>query len=379
MPSTIFRLLAAAIALLQLVAAFATSSYARGFDSEQALGQALFQDKNLSADRTVACASCHQADHAFSDSRPISVGVAGQHGTRNAPSLLEIGEYTSFFWDGRATTLDEQVHLTVLSAVECGFSTPGQVIARVKQNPRYVNAFRALDKGSPSALKLSDISHAIVAYERTLIAPPNNLDRYLAGNHSSLSLAAQKGLAVFRGKADCTSCHLISGQSASLTDNQFHSSGVGLAAVTPALAHLAAEVAHLSQAERFQKIASDPQIAALGRYVVTLDPKDIGAFRTPSLRNVALTAPYMHDGSIPTLAQAVDIELYYRGLALGHPILFTSAEKQELLAFLQSLSSEPSRKSAAVFNERARQAEPMSEVRRVAAGRHSDAQARRQP
>jgi cytochrome c peroxidase len=319
----------------------ATGLATQSYSNEIALGNALFQDKNLSLDRTVSCASCHQSDHAFSDPRAVSVGVAGQHGTRNAPSLFEIGEYTSFFWDGRAATLEEQTQLTVLSTVECGFSNSSQVVERVSQNSSYTHAFQRIYKVSPGKLTISAITQAIVAYERTLIATPNALDRYLAGNGSALPVAAQRGLDVFRGKADCAGCHVISENVSPLTDNQFHSSGVGLSTITPALARLASKTAQMTTAERFQKTASDPQIAALGRYVVTLNPQDIGKFRTPSLRNVALTAPYMHDGSVATLAQAMDIELYYRGLALGHPILLTSEEKQDLLAFLQSLSSLP--------------------------------------
>ncbi|OYV48178.1 MAG: hypothetical protein B7X10_03450, partial [Burkholderiales bacterium 21-58-4] len=238
------------------------------------------------------------------------------------------------------------------------------------------------DNVPPGSLKLSDITRALVTYERTLTAPPNALDRYRAGDRSALSLAAREGLVMFRGKADCASCHLIAGQAASLTDNQFHSSGVGLAAITPALAQLASAVAHMSQAERFEKIVSDPHIAALGRYVVTLNPQDIGKFRTPSLRNVTLTAPYMHDGSIATLPQAVDIELYYRGLALGHPILLSTVEKRDLLAFLQSLSSVPDQKSTIAFTERAVKPAPVlmrARVSRVAAGMPSADHGRRQP
>jgi cytochrome c peroxidase len=323
------------------ISASITNSYARTINSVQELGQALFLDKNLSVDRTVSCASCHQADHAFSDPRPTSIGVAGQHGTRNALSLLEIGEYASFFWDGRAATLEEQAQLTVLSTVECGFSNSSQAVERVSQNSSYTHAFQRLYKVSPGKLTITDVTHAIVAYERTLTARPNALDLYLTGNKTAMSIAVRRGMDIFRGKGDCASCHVILEHDAPLTDNQFHSSGVGLNTVTPVLARLASETAQMNESERFQKTASDPQIAALGRYIVTLNPQDIGKFRTPSLRNVALTAPYMHDGSVATLAQAVDIELYYRGLALGHPILLTSNEKQDLLAFLQSLSSLP--------------------------------------
>ncbi len=331
------------------LALFSLNLFGQEYPNKVVLGRALFQDRNLSLDRTVSCASCHQVDHAFADSRSVSTGVDGRRGTRHAPSLLKIGEYRSFFWDGRATTLEQQARLTMFSTVECGFSSGAQVVERVEQNSSYVHALLTLDKSTSRRITISDVTDAIVAYERSLDAPRNALDRYLAGDKAALSLSARRGLEVFSGKADCAACHVISGRNAPLTDNQFHSSSVGLAAIARNLAALAAEVAHMNRTERFQKIGSDDQIAALGRYVVTLNPQDIGKFRTPSLRNVALTGPYMHDGSVATLTQAVDLELYYRGITLGHPILLSPTDKRDLLVFLHSLSSLPKQRQALVF------------------------------
>lgn len=312
---------------------------AQSYPNEIALGQALFQDKNLSANRSVACASCHQPDHGFADTRTVSLGVRKQPGTRNAPSLLDLGEYHSFFWDGRAATLAQQASVPFLAPNELGFKNLAQVVARVQQNPRYVAAFQALSGRSDKSIEFDDIATALIAYERSLGSSPNGVDRYLGGDQAALSPTAQQGLALFRGPAHCAECHLIIGTSAPLTDNRFHSSGIGLAAVSPELAKLAQQVAALPRAARYVRIESDPRWAALGRYLVTLDPKDIGRFRTPSLRNVALTAPYMHDGSVATLVQAVNVELYYRGLKLGHAIMLSVEERHDLLAFLQSLSS----------------------------------------
>ena len=325
--------------VIPLMMMFSTGIGAQGVASEITLGKALFADKNLSADRSVACASCHQPDHGFADTRAVSLGVHGQPGTRNAPSLLDIGEYQSFFWDGRAATLRQQASVPFLAANELGFANIGQVLARVQENPRYLQAFQALHGGVHHSLQFSDIAGALMAYERSLVPSPNALDKYQAGDKTALSLSARHGLELFQNKADCASCHQMTASAAPLTDNQFHSSGVGLAAIGPDLAGLAKDAARQTPEERFQRIESEPKLATLGRYLVTLDPKDIGEFRTPSLRNVALTAPYMHDGSVKTLDQAVDIELYYRSLALGHPVILTPAEKQDLLAFLRSLSS----------------------------------------
>ncbi|MHB8347173.1 MAG: cytochrome-c peroxidase [Acidiferrobacterales bacterium] len=331
-------------AVLALMATAGTSRVlAQGYAGEIALGRALFRDKNLSADRTVACISCHQPDHAFADDRPVSFGVYHRPGTRNAPSLLNIGAYRTFFWDGHAPSLRAQVAFPFLAANELGFAGKEEVVARVERNPAYVAAFRRLRRSPGVPLRFADIAQALVAYERSLRARPSPFDRYLAGDRAALSLSARRGLKLFRGKAGCASCHVITTHSAPLTDNAFHSEGVGLSAIGPKVAMLAREAAHRTVAERFRRVESDAPLASLGRYLVTLNPKDIGKFRTPSLKNVALTAPYMHDGSVPTLAQAVDIELYYRGLKLGTPIILSTEDQRDLLAFLRSLSALPGR------------------------------------
>lgn len=325
------------LALIVMLPASAVG--AQSYPNEIALGQALFQDKNLSANRSVACASCHQPDHGFADTRTVSLGVRKQPGTRNAPSLLDLGEYHSFFWDGRAATLEQQASVPFLAPNELGFKNLNEVVVRIRQNPRYVAAFQTLSGRSGKPIEFDDIATALIAYERSLGSSRNALDRYLGGDQAALSPVAREGLALFRGRAHCAECHLITATSAPFTDNRFHSSGIGLAAVSPELAKRAQEAATLPPAQRYARIESDPRWTALGRYLVTLDPKDIGRFRTPSLRNVALTAPYMHDGSVATLAQAVNVELYYRGLKLGHAIMLSAEERHDLLAFLQSLSS----------------------------------------
>ncbi len=343
-----------------LVAGLAAHAAAPGITNQIQLGRVLFQDKNLSLDRTVSCASCHQADHAFADPRPVSIGVGGRHGTRNAPSLLEIRYYTSFFWDGRAESLTQQARNTIFDRAEFGFTQARPVLDRIRDNATYDHAFRKLDGISPSAIRLSDVIHSLVAYERSLTTP-DRMDQYLAGKVSALSPPARRGLAIFRGKADCASCHLMSGHAAPLTDNLFHRSGIGLAPIASALATLATQAAHLTPSERYARAATDTAFAALGRYLVTLNPGDIGKFRTPSLRDVAQTAPYMHDGSVATLSHAIDIELYYRGLKLGYPIILTDQEKQDLLSFLDSLSSLPA--NAAVANPQTEDPAPAATAR----------------
>lgn len=327
------RWVAVLLALLPSTAVVAQDS-----GDEVALGQALFQDKNLSADRTVACASCHRPDHAFSDDRPVSAGVGRQNGARNAPSLLGVSQYSAFLWDGHAATLEDQARFPLLATNELGFRNEDEVVARVAENPDYVAAFRHLRHAGGGKLAFSDITRVLVVYERSLSAP-TPLDRFLAGDREALSTAARRGLNVFRDQAGCAACHALGTDAAPLTDNQFHLTGVGLHALGSRLGQIAATAARMDASDRFRRVESDPELAALGHYLVTLDPKDIGKFRTPSLRNVARTAPYMHDGSVASLEQAIDIELYYQGLERGGPVILSTDEKRDLLAFLQSLST----------------------------------------
>lgn len=307
------------------------------YATQAALGQALFEDRSLSRDRTVACASCHQAASGLADSRPTSRGVGERVGTRNAPSLLAVGAYRSYFWDGRAPNLEEQVRAPMLNSAEMGLKSEADLIQRVLENPRYVESFKALDGRDPTQLTMVDIARAIVSYERTLGQAPTALERFLDGDRSALSPDAQSGLRVFQGKAGCASCHRIEGKDAPLTDNLFHSSSVGLRDLGPRLGILIAKLDRESLAQRIACVEKDADCAALGRFAISLEPQDVGAFRTPSLRAVAQTAPYMHDGSLPTLEQVLDGELYYQGESRGYPVILSDQERQDLLKFLREL------------------------------------------
>jgi cytochrome c peroxidase len=324
---------------MMIYAVGAASARAPLYSSQIELGHALFADKNLSLDRSIACASCHLEAHAFADARPVSIGVQDHHGTRNAPTLVGLASYTSYFWDGRTKTLEDQLLFPLASATEMGLTDPNDLLPRIRENADYVRAFKTLDGLEPEAIRVADVARAISAYERSLIATANSIDRFLGGDVAAVSPEVRDGLELFRGKAACASCHLISTHGAILTDNDYHSTGIGLAKVAPKLAALAQRLTHLPAAARFQAAQLEPDVAALGRFLVTLDPKDIGKFRTPSLRNVSRTAPYMHDGSVDTLEKAVDIELYYRGLDLGYPIILSPIEKRALLSFLGALST----------------------------------------
>ena len=301
-----------------------------------ALGRRLFHDRALSADGTVSCASCHQPDHAFGDPRPVSRGVYRRLGTRHAPSLLDLPVYRVFSWDGRATTLAAQIHFPFQTPDEMGQGTPQSVVARVRQQARLRRAFHRLD--GPSPLRSQDLDAALGAYLRTLGRAPIPLDRYLGGDRAALSPVAQAGLRLFRGRAHCATCHRIGRRSAPLTDNRFHTAAEGLSTLGPDLGARTQALAREPLAIRLRQAAKDAKTAALGRYVVTLNPRDIGRFRTPSLRTVAHSGPYLHDGSVPTLRAAMTLELYYRGLRAGHPRILSPRSKAALLAFLYTLS-----------------------------------------
>jgi cytochrome c peroxidase len=329
-----------------ICAADAASATAPVYATEIDLGHALFEDRRLSVDRSIACASCHAKENAFADGRKISVGIHSRQGTRNAPSLLAIGSYTTYFWDGRVSTLEDQALFPLTSDSEMGLSDPAEVVSRIREDDSYEQSFKVVYGVTSASLQFADIARAIVAYERSLAAEPIALDSYLSGNMATLSAEERYGLALFTGKADCSNCHRLSANAAPLTDNDYHGSGIGMPAIAQKLGELVQRLTRVSAAERYQEAQTDADVAALGRFLVTLDPKDIGKFRTPSLRNVARTAPYMHDGSIDTLERAIDIELYYHGLDLGYPIILSDVEKHALTAFLRSLStSESSRGS----------------------------------
>lgn len=305
-----------------------------------ALGSALFDDRRLSADGEVSCATCHQADRAFADGRAVAQGVGQRAGTRNTPTLINSAYLTSLFWDGRRASLEEQAADPLVNPVEHGLGSHDEVLATVRADAAYAAGFRASFGVAPESIGLEHVVTALAAFQRTLVAGDSPFDRYrYGGDPTALSAAQVRGLGLFAGRAQCASCHTIEQEHALLTDNEFHTIGIGQERVQPRLADRTKRLVRLSPVERDRSITSDPEVASLGRFAVTLKPVDVGRFRTPSLRNVALTAPYMHDGSVPTLAEAVEREVYYRGLEAGRPLVLTPQEKEDLVAFLEALTS----------------------------------------
>lgn len=313
-------------------------------DADKArLGARLFADTRLSSDGRVSCASCHVANHSFADTVPRSKGRAGLEGMRNAPSLLNVAYMRPLFWDGRAPDLASQARAPFTNPVEHGLADEGELVRIVRADGRYAADFARLFDAPPAALRVEMIAATLVAFEQTLLAGNSAFDRFVYGGEvSALSAAGKRGLELFKGRARCSECHLIGADSSLLTDQQFHVAARGIAPdVTRNLAALTTRVVATKRAggpELEKLIATDRQVAALGRFVATLTPSDIGKFKTPSLRNVALTAPYMHDGGVATLSEAVDLELYGRG-AVTRPIILTRAERHDVLEFLRALSS----------------------------------------
>lgn len=279
-----------------------------------ALGRKLFYDPKLSIDDTVACATCHNPEFGFSDGQSTSSGVRGQKGRRNAPSIINAAYNASNFWDGRAPHLEKQAEGPVQNPVEMAHTLEG-VERKLAADPNYPMEFEKAF--GPGSITYEKVEKAIAAFERKVISGDTPFDRYFYdGDESGMSEAARRGFEVFRSpqKGNCTACHVIG----LFTDNQFHNLGVDL----------------------------DPrgEPADLGRYEVTKKESDRGAFKTPSLRNVAQTAPYMHDGSLKTLKEVVD---FYVGGGSWNPYrsplikplgFLTGQEREDLVAFLEALT-----------------------------------------
>ncbi len=278
------------------------------YSAEKAsLGKTLYFDKRLSADGTVACSTCHDPKFAFTDGAPVSTGISGQKGGRSAPTVLNRAWSNSQFWDGRAPSLEAQALGPVQNPIEMGNSLDGMVktlngIAGYK--PLFSKAF------GDGEINADRVAKAIATFERTVVSGNSPYDRWKAGQATAMSQAAIRGYHVFQ-KAECDACH----EGQNFTSNMYTNIGMGI----------------------------DKPEADLGRYVVTKQDGDWGAFKTPTLRDIEHTAPYMHDGSLKTLEEVVD---YYDKGGTPNKNLdphvkkrnLSAAEKADLVAFMKALS-----------------------------------------
>lgn len=276
-----------------------------------ALGRQLYFDKRLSSDSTVNCATCHEPSRYWADITPVSKGVGHKMGKRNSPTVLNAGYSVPQFWDGRAVHLEKQAVGPVANPLEMDLPMP-KLLARLNAIPGYRKQFKAVFGTQATA---DNVAKAIASFERTIVNGNSPYDEYLRGNKKALSPAALRGMALFGGKARCITCH----SGPYFSDSKYHNLGIGY---------------------------RNGKYADVGRYDVTKRKSDMGAFKTPTLRNVAMTPPYMHDGSVRTLGQVIDV--YGRG-GIPNPNLdhqmksleLTAKEKSDLVAFLKTLTGKP--------------------------------------
>jgi cytochrome c peroxidase len=307
-----------------------------------ALGRKLYFDTRLSKDGTLSCATCHDVSRGFTDHRSVSEGIGDHLGKRSAPTTMNAALLQSQFWDGRAPTLDEQAKLPILNPIEMGHPDAASAMAAVNTDHTYQALFQ---KAYGRAPNYDDLGRAIGSFERTLIFLDAPFDRFAAGDGTALSAAAQRGLALFNGKARCVSCHMINSSNPLGTDNRFHNIGVSARKQNfEALATQALGILNQSKdTEALDKLAIQTDMSELGRFLVTKQREDIGSFKTEQLRNVGLTAPYMHDGSLHTLWDVMDH--YNKGGETNayldggiEPLNLSENEINDVVAFLFSLT-----------------------------------------
>jgi cytochrome c peroxidase len=318
------------------------------------LGKKLFEDKRFSATGQVACANCHEADKAFTDSPlRVSEGIKKLTGTRNAPTVVNAAYFTSMFWDGRSPSLEDQALHPFVNPVEMALPTHDPILKLVRTDPEYRKAFKEVFGKEGPAVTMKEVTQAIAAFERTELAGNSPFDRYyFGGDRDALTPAQKRGFDLFVNKGRCVSCHVVEQTQALFTDNRFHNVGVGINDIQQDVPALAGEFlkAKATLSEVDKKVLADKRTSELGRFAVDRSFEGLGAFKTPTLRNVAVTPPYMHDGSKKTLR---DVVVHYNNggvtneddhvndfLSSGiRPLNLTDAEIDDLVAFMESLTS----------------------------------------
>ncbi len=312
-------------------------------DTKAKLGDMIFDEKRVSADNSVACNTCHSPRNGFTTHTETSRGVSDQIGKRNAPSILNAMFYKALFWDGRAASLEEQATLPILNPVEMGQKEPKDVVAKLAAIPEFVQAFQQVF-GRP--VNWEDMGRALAAFERTRLSTEAPFDRFLHGDEKAMNASQRRGWTLFTGKARCGSCHPYDPSLPLFADNLFHNTGVAAASqdLNQMAKRAASSTAGGNKAE-IDKLALETDYSDLGRFLVTQKREDIGAFKTPFLRDVLLTGPYMHDGSLETLWDVV--EFFNKGGernpfldAEMMPLGLTESEIEDLVNFLGALTSD---------------------------------------
>ncbi len=312
-----------------------------------ALGRKLFFDRRLSLNSTFSCAMCHVPDQGFTSNEvATAVGIEGRSVRRNSPTIYNVAYARILFHDGRENTLEQQVWAPLLAKNEMGNPSVGHVIQRIKQLSDYDSLFEKAFDGRP--VSMETLGGALASYQRTLVSADSAFDRwYYANNRKALSESAIRGFKLFTGKAGCSACHLINESYALFTDNKLHNTGIGYQAsmsIRPETSRvqLAPGVYVAMDSSLIDQVGL-AELSDVGQYEVTENPADRWKYKTPSLRNIGLTAPYMHNGKLGSLMEVV--EFYNRG-AVANPLLdkrirplgLTDQQKQDLVNFMQSLT-----------------------------------------
>jgi cytochrome c peroxidase len=299
--------------LFLLIAAVVISGFYRENEPEDAaaLGKMLFNDPILSSDQSIACVNCHIPAFSFADTATFSRGVGGALGTRNAPAITNMSARSAFFWDGRAATLEQQVLMPIQTENEMNLALP-MAVERLRNHPEYRRYFKKIFDKAPDTTTLA---LALAAFVRTLETGSTPFDQYVRRNKTAMSESAIRGRYIFMNKGKCFDCHFTP----DFTGDEFRNIG----------------------------LYNGTTLTDLGRYNVTKKEEDKGKFKVPGLRNVALTAPYMHNGQFKTLKEVIDyydrpddfhLQSIGRDTLLNKPLGLTPEEKVDLEAFLHALT-----------------------------------------
>jgi len=308
------------------------------------LGKKLYFDKRLSRDGTVSCATCHDVTRGFTDQRRVSEGIHRQFGRRNAPTTMNAVLLQTLFLDGRAPTLDHQARLPIINPIEMGFPDGAAAVKAIAGDPEYQRLFRA---AYGADVNYESLGHAIGAFERTLVFTHSPFSRFLSGDENAISADAKAGWRLFNEKARCVTCHPMNLSNPLGSDNRFHN--IGVSARHQDFEQLARTglkaLAEDPTEQKLEEIALNTDMSELGRFMVTKNRSDIGAFRTSMLLNIGITQPYMHDGTLETLWDVMDH--YNKGGEPNafldgamEPLALDDGEIDQIVAFLFSLTDD---------------------------------------
>ena len=318
------------------------------------LGDKLFHDTRFSSTGKVSCSTCHDKTKAFTDSPlKVSEGISKLTGTRNAPTVVNAAYMHSMFWDGREPDLEGQSAGPFINPVEMGLPDHKPILKIVRNDTEYKKLFKQAFNKSGKQIEMTHVKQAIASFERTLISGNSPFDRYqYGGDKKAMNDAAVRGLKVFVEQGRCISCHTISQNHALFTDSRFHNLGIGFERINKDVKELGSAFANAkrSASEVDVEVLTNKNTSELGRFAVSTQWRDMGSFKTPTLRNVAKTAPYMHDGSLESLLDVV--KFYNNGGRVKEtdptfdfqsggirPLDLSDDQIDDLVAFMEALTS----------------------------------------